>query len=137
MLRTCVVEAALAERLREATVRGRPFGGEGFAVELERKVERRLRPLPVGRPRKKPEEEGGRLAASSSACNCGLELVFECTVTGFSFGGFFGFFGVFPGFLSRVSSHGFPVTGFHGVHTVSHGFQVSGFHHGFQRFQRV
>ena len=48
-------EDLLAERLREATVRGRPFGAEEFVDELERKAERGLRPLPVGRPRKKQE----------------------------------------------------------------------------------
>ncbi len=55
VLRTSAAEEFLAERLREATARGRPFGGEEFVEELERKAERRLRPLPVGRPRKKEE----------------------------------------------------------------------------------
>ncbi|MGD0013294.1 MAG: transposase [Bryobacteraceae bacterium] len=58
VLRAGVAEEALAERLREATVRGRPLGGEGFLDELERKADRRLRPLPVGRP-KKSEDTGG------------------------------------------------------------------------------
>ena len=48
----------LAERLREATIRGRPLGTEAFVQQLERKAGRRLRPLPAGRPRK----ETGRSA---------------------------------------------------------------------------
>jgi len=58
VLRTSFAEEALAERLREATARGRPFGAEEFVEELERKAERRLRPLPVGRPKKKEETSG-------------------------------------------------------------------------------
>ena len=41
--------------LRLGTSRGRPLGSDGFASKLEKLVGRRLRPLPVGRPRK-----GGR-----------------------------------------------------------------------------
>ncbi len=58
VLRTSVAEDSLAERLREATARGRPFGGEEFVDELERKAERRLRPLSAGRPRKNEEAAG-------------------------------------------------------------------------------
>lgn len=40
------------ERLRYATRTGRPFGTEGFVVEMENKLERRLRQRPKGRPRR-------------------------------------------------------------------------------------
>ncbi len=79
VLRASVVEEWLAERLREATIRGRPFGAEEFAHELEGKTERRLCPLPVGRPRKKEEAAGDE----QQCCDCGSALVFECTVPGF------------------------------------------------------
>jgi hypothetical protein len=42
------------ERLRYVTKTGRPFGNEGFVVEMERKLERRLLQRQKGRPRKKP-----------------------------------------------------------------------------------
>jgi putative transposase len=42
------------ERLRYVTKTGRPFGNEGFVVEMERKLERRLSQRQRGRPRKKP-----------------------------------------------------------------------------------
>jgi len=38
--------------LRLNTHTGRPLGSDGFVSKLERFLERRLRPLPVGRPRK-------------------------------------------------------------------------------------
>lgn len=40
------------ERLREATRRGRPFGTEGFVLELESLCHRLLRATPAGRPPK-------------------------------------------------------------------------------------
>ncbi len=40
------------ERLRYATRTGRPFGTEGFVVEMENKLERRLLQRPKGRPRR-------------------------------------------------------------------------------------
>jgi putative transposase len=40
------------ERLRYATRTGRPLGTEGFVVEMERKLERRLLQRPKGRPRR-------------------------------------------------------------------------------------
>jgi putative transposase len=40
------------ERLRYVTKTGRPFGNEGFVVEMEKKLERRLVQRPKGRPRK-------------------------------------------------------------------------------------
>ncbi len=60
VLRTSVAEDSAAERLREATVRGRPFGGEEFVDELERKAERRLRPLAVGHPKKREDNSDER-----------------------------------------------------------------------------
>ena len=49
---------AWQERLREATRRGRRFGGEGFVLELESRCHRHLRARPAGRPPKAvPHEE--------------------------------------------------------------------------------
>ena len=39
--------------LREGISRGRPLGSDSWLAKLERALGRRLRPLPVGRPRKK------------------------------------------------------------------------------------
>ena len=44
-------ESTLA-RLRRTTARGRPLGSDSFLSKLEHALGRRLRPLPVGRPRK-------------------------------------------------------------------------------------
>jgi putative transposase len=38
--------------LRLSTHRGRPLATDAFLAKLERRLRRRLRPLPVGRPRK-------------------------------------------------------------------------------------
>jgi putative transposase len=67
VLETGVNEEALRERLWEATLRGRPLGGQEFVEELERRMRRRLRPLPTGRPRNRagrgPQDaEAGQLA---------------------------------------------------------------------------
>ena len=51
-LGTSVKEECLAERVREATLRGRPLGGEAFVQSLERTTGRRLHPNPPGRRRK-------------------------------------------------------------------------------------
>ncbi len=40
-------------RLRLNTNRGRPLGSDGFISRFERALGRRLRPLPIGRPKKK------------------------------------------------------------------------------------
>ncbi len=40
------------EHLRYVTRTGRPFGNEGFVVEMEKKLKRRLLQRPKGRPRK-------------------------------------------------------------------------------------
>ena len=41
------------KRLRYSTQRGRPLGSDSFISKLESVIGRRLRPLPVGRPKKK------------------------------------------------------------------------------------
>jgi hypothetical protein len=46
-------ETASKHRLR--TDGGRPLGSDGFAAKLEATMNRRLRPLPEGRPRKKDD----------------------------------------------------------------------------------
>ena len=43
--------------LRLNTHTGRPLGSDGFVSKLERFVERRLRPLPVGRPKSRKEKQ--------------------------------------------------------------------------------
>jgi putative transposase len=53
VLRTSVGEEAPAERIRQATERGRPLGSDQFIECLELQEHRRLRPLPVGRPKRK------------------------------------------------------------------------------------
>jgi hypothetical protein len=45
-------EKAIAS-LRLCTSRGRPLGSDSFVSKLERRIGRRLRPLPLGRPPKK------------------------------------------------------------------------------------
>ena len=46
-------EEAEFEGLRKHTMTGRPYGAEGFLKKLERRLERRVRALPVGRPKTK------------------------------------------------------------------------------------
>ena len=46
-------EEAEFEGLRKHTMTGRPYGSEGFLKKLERRLERRVRALPVGRPKTK------------------------------------------------------------------------------------
>jgi putative transposase len=53
--------------IRLATHRGRPLGGDSFMSKLERLVGRRVRPLPVGRPRKTKEEAKTRTKAKTGA----------------------------------------------------------------------
>ena len=48
-----VEDEQTVERLRRWTHRGRPLGSDGFLSKLERAFGRRLRSLPVGRPKKK------------------------------------------------------------------------------------
>jgi putative transposase len=48
-LRLGVEEELLQERIRHATLTGRPFGSEEFVAKLESTSKRRLRPNPAGR----------------------------------------------------------------------------------------
>jgi len=50
-------DAEAVRRLRTWTHRGRPLGSDSFVSKLERAVGRRLRPLSVGRPRKKKTQD--------------------------------------------------------------------------------
>ena len=43
-------------RIRLRTQTGRPLGSDGFLSKLETLLDRRMRPLPVGRPRKSPRK---------------------------------------------------------------------------------
>jgi hypothetical protein len=56
-----VQDAASARQLRQATMCGRPLGGSEFVDRIERELDRRLKPQPVGRPRRDakspPKEE--------------------------------------------------------------------------------
>lgn len=44
-------------RLRSGTHTGRPLGSDSFLSKLERLLGRRVRPLPVGRPKKDKKEK--------------------------------------------------------------------------------
>ena len=46
--------------MRLATHRGRPLATDSFVSKLERRLGRRLRPLPVGRPKKRKTPVGRR-----------------------------------------------------------------------------
>ena len=50
-------DKAMVDKLRIWTSRGRPLGSDSFISKLEKSFGRRLRPLPVGRPRKNPKTE--------------------------------------------------------------------------------
>ena len=50
-----MLDETLVSSVRLNTHRGRPLGSDSFLSKIEALVGRRLRPLPVGRPRKKPE----------------------------------------------------------------------------------
>jgi len=47
-----------AARIRVRTQTGRPLGSDSFVSKLETLLGRRVRPLPVGRPRKTPTKDG-------------------------------------------------------------------------------
>jgi putative transposase len=68
VLRTSIGEEALAERIRQATLRGRPLGSKSFVHALEQSSGRRLQPRPPGRPRKEHS-----LAAASGQEQMSLE----------------------------------------------------------------
>jgi hypothetical protein len=57
-----VDEEAFGRRLQEASRRGRPLGSDEFAQELEKQTNRTLRPLPAGRPTKRPHNDDGQLS---------------------------------------------------------------------------
>ena len=54
VLKTSIDEEALAERIRQATLRGRPLGSKSFVHFLEESSGRRMQPRPPGRPRLVP-----------------------------------------------------------------------------------
>lgn len=58
VLRSTVEEEAMAERIRDASRRGRPLGSKEFVAMLEQKTGRRLAALPLGRPRHHSLEKG-------------------------------------------------------------------------------
>jgi len=62
-LRSPEDEQALS-RIRLSTHRGRPLGSDSFLSKLERRLGRRLRPLPVGRPREATKKERSRRKGS-------------------------------------------------------------------------
>jgi putative transposase len=75
ILRLGIDEEAFQDRLRRATDTGRPFGSDEFTQRLERSVDRRLRRLLPGRPRK--SEIGDTITCyrnSSTATYEGSEL---------------------------------------------------------------
>ncbi len=54
VLETGVDEEGWQQRLKEATLTGRPFGSDGFVEKLESALDCRLRPRRAGRPRQTP-----------------------------------------------------------------------------------
>jgi len=48
-----VEDESTVDTIRSSTLKGRPLGSDRFISKLETRLGRRLRPLPVGRPRKK------------------------------------------------------------------------------------
>ncbi len=61
-LRVGIDDEALGERIRLATMTGRPFGSEEFAEGLEMVAHRRLRPRSAGRPKKSCSTESAQEA---------------------------------------------------------------------------
>jgi len=61
-LRVGVEDEALRERIRLATMTGRPFGSAEFTEELELAAQRRLRPRPAGRPKKECSNDSAQQA---------------------------------------------------------------------------
>jgi len=53
------VDESEAKRIRLHTHRGRPLGSDKFLSKMERRLGRRLRPLPVGRPKDDQKKEKG------------------------------------------------------------------------------
>ena len=61
VLESSVEEEAFGLRMQEATLRGRPLGASDFVNELESQAGRRLRPLPVGRPKRVNDDRSDQL----------------------------------------------------------------------------
>jgi len=61
VLQTSIAEEAFGQRLQEASRRGRPLGEEPFVDDLETRCGRRLRALPVGRPKRESNEQPNQL----------------------------------------------------------------------------
>ncbi|MGC4121539.1 MAG: hypothetical protein QM765_44580 [Myxococcales bacterium] len=59
-------DKALIEKVRLYTHRGRPLAGERMLAKLEGELNRRLRQVPVGRPRKKFEDASAASDADNS-----------------------------------------------------------------------
>lgn len=53
-------DEGVVERLRKNTYRGRPLATDSFLSKLEQRLGRRLRPRPVGRPKKKATKGGAK-----------------------------------------------------------------------------
>ncbi len=51
------IEVKEIKTLRTSTLKGRPLGSDSFISKLENTIGRRLRPLPVGRPKKQIKKE--------------------------------------------------------------------------------
>ena len=62
VLGTSLGEEALAERMHEASRRGRALGSDRFVQDLEAVAGRRLRPMPAGRPKKQAGTEQAQLS---------------------------------------------------------------------------
>ena len=56
VLNSSIAEEAAAQRIREATRCGWPLGSAAFVRDLEQRAQRRLHPLPSGRPKKEKNE---------------------------------------------------------------------------------
>ncbi len=64
-LETSIEEEEPGQRIQEASQRGRPLGTEDFIAGLEREAGRRLRPLPVGRPKQNGQGHDGQLSLTN------------------------------------------------------------------------
>ncbi len=60
-------EEAELSSIRLATHRGRPLASDSLLSKLERRLGRRLRPLPIGRPKKRETAPKGNAKESRKA----------------------------------------------------------------------
>ena len=67
VLRASVGEEAFRRQICEASLRGRPLGDAAFVEELESRAGRRLRPLPVGRPRSSGQDGSSQFTLAIGA----------------------------------------------------------------------